>query len=114
MLVDEIIGKDGNIEIIKLLIDAGLDVNSVNEYGKSLINIAILNDNIELVKLLIEAGVDVNAVDSNGYCPLFYAIQNHYGHIIKLLIESGAHTNININVTLDSVNSVPVIQMVTG
>jgi ankyrin repeat protein len=91
----------GHIEVVKLLIEAGADVNAqpkalqgdfhrqraVPEYlGPALID-ASRGGHSEIIKLLIEAGADVNAKDLYGRTALMYA---WHTEIVKLLIEAGA------------------------
>lgn len=68
-------------EITKLLIDKGLDVNAVDEYGKTPIYSAIgtmQTDKYgiefdEIITLLLQSGVDMNHKDKDGRTPLEYA-----------------------------------------
>ena len=52
-----------NIKKIKLLIDAGADVNAYSEglWGFTALMSAVLSQNQEIIKMLIDAGADVNA-----------------------------------------------------
>jgi ankyrin repeat protein len=45
-----------NIESIKLLIEAGADVNSVDQFGSTVLDTAKLFDNKEIINLLLEHG----------------------------------------------------------
>jgi ankyrin repeat protein len=49
---------NGHIEIVKLLIQAGVDVNTKDRYGNSALMIAVYKSNLELVNLLIKEGAD--------------------------------------------------------
>ena len=85
--------KDGDAELVKLLIDAGADVNKANEKGETPLYWAAANGRTECVKLLIDAGADVNKADKDGRTPLILAA--YYGHAecVKLLINAGADVN---------------------
>ena len=76
--------KINNIDIIKLLIDKGTDVNVKNKIGNTPLYYA---KDLEIAKLLIDNGADVNAKNNQGNTPLHYA-QNL--EIAKLLIDNGA------------------------
>ena len=51
----------GTSKCLKLLLDAGADVNRPDKRGNTSLHAAAFGSNVECVKLLIEAGADVNA-----------------------------------------------------
>jgi ankyrin repeat protein len=75
----------GNIEIIKLLLERGADVNLVNEEQTNALMLA--HDNI-VAKLLLDNGADPN-VASDGYTVLMSADLE----LCELLIQYGATVN---------------------
>ena len=96
--------RKGQSEIVKLLLDAGADVNAKSETLKTTpLHSAIWNLDSEIAKFLIDKGADVNAMDEYGMTCLHYAelnIQN-----AELLIANGANVNakreLNGNTPLD-------------
>jgi uncharacterized protein YnzC (UPF0291/DUF896 family) len=76
--------EDGDLEIVKLLIENGADVTAEDNYA---IRRASQNGHLEVVKYLIDNGADVTAEDN-------YAIRtaSQEGHLetVKYLIENGA------------------------
>ncbi|MFA6252272.1 MAG: ankyrin repeat domain-containing protein [Candidatus Paceibacterota bacterium] len=85
--------KDGYSEIVKILINAGANVNfSEGMFGNT--SLIIADDNLEIVKILINAGVDVNAKDRKGNTALMYAASNGKNAIVLELINAGADVNI--------------------
>lgn len=83
--------KTGNVEVIKLLLNNGADINAVDYYGQSPLFFAIKEKNLELVKFLVENGAIVNTKeDGFGKTAFHYAISNQDINIIKYLIEKGA------------------------
>jgi ankyrin repeat protein len=61
---------DGNIEIVKLLIKYGADINRAHENLGSALLLAVINNHIDIVKYLLEYGADLDIADENGYTPL--------------------------------------------
>lgn len=79
--------KYGQKEIVKYLIDNGVDVNKLDFQNRNTLNRICFKDiqqDNELVKILVDAGSDLNNVDSNNNTPLM--------HITKALgsIEHGS------------------------
>ncbi len=54
------------IEICKILIDNGANVNMKNDRGETALYLAFKNQHKEIFKLLIDEGADVSAKDENG------------------------------------------------
>jgi len=74
-------------EIVKLLLDAGANVNSRDRYGRTALHDAARSSDVDIVKALLEHDADVNLADNEGILPL--QITNN-GVIARLLIEKGA------------------------
>lgn len=84
----------GRIEVVKKLIDLGIDVNKKGgTFNAGAIERAAANGHIEVVKYLINYGakLDTSEPESN---TLFSAIQGGHLDIVKLLIENGIDTTI--------------------
>lgn len=75
----------GNVELAKLLIQAGYDVNKRDLHNKTILHL-VMNENI--LNLLIESEADVNAVDNFQKTPLHSALKKE---IIEGLLKNGAH-----------------------
>lgn len=102
LLMLESLKKNPNIELIKFLLNSGIDVNYKNEYSMSPLILASLQGNFELIDALINAGADVNVKTTednkyggkNGMSALMFAIKN--GAEIKTvnrIIQAGADVN---------------------
>jgi len=76
--------ENGQLELVKLLIDAGADVTADNNYA---IIWASYKGHLEVVKLLIDAGADVTADDNKA---IRWVSQKGHLEIVKLLIDNGA------------------------
>jgi len=83
-----------DFQVLKLLIDAGADVNIRDEKGHTPIHEAALHTNIEFMKILIGKRADVNVKDEKGWTPLHWAVSNRHFQVVKLLIDAGADVNI--------------------
>lgn len=58
--------KRNDLEIAKILLKRGVDINGIDLAGRTALHIAARNDNPLLAKLLIDNGADVNIKSSNG------------------------------------------------
>ena len=84
-----------NLEMAKLLIDAGADLNlnSRHKLNATPLQGAAANNWIDLAKLYISRGANVNCRSEEGISPLAEAAANGFLDFAKLLIENGANVN---------------------
>ncbi len=76
----------GNAEIVKLLLQAGAEVNARTQNGLTPLMIAAkVNRNPEIAQLLLQAGAEVNAKDKAGQSALDYAVASRNSKIVDLL-----------------------------
>lgn len=80
--------ESGHQEIVKILIDAGADVNATTEDGQTALMLASQNGHQEIVNILIDAGADVNATAEDGQTALTLASQNGHQEIVNILIDA--------------------------
>jgi|LakMenEpi03Aug12_release.lakeMendotaPanAssembly.Ray.scaffolds.fasta_scaffold356995_2 ankyrin repeat protein len=89
----------GNQEIVQLILDRRLDVNSKNFDGKTALHLAAEKESISLLRLLMEYSADIHSEDNFGNQPLWVSVFNaSAGEIEKLvivtfLLENGADVN---------------------
>jgi len=103
--------RTGSIEVAKVLLEAGADVNQTTRYGWSPLLAATHNQNYQMAKFLIENGADVNLANKGGWTPLYLATDNRNIEggdyptrtpdmdtleFIKFLLDSGADPNARI------------------
>lgn len=80
--------------LFKLFLDGQIDINSKDEDGTPLLNVAIRCENESLVKKLINLGVNINIPsEDRGYTPVMDAVWKGNKKITKLLIQKGADLN---------------------
>lgn len=77
--------KNNNIEVVKLLISKGADVNAIDEFGRSALFFAVSKDNIAIAKILINNGADVNIESKLNQTALMLAIDKNNKDMINLL-----------------------------
>jgi ankyrin repeat protein len=89
----------GKLEILKLLIEHGADVNAygIADRGQTPLGAAVLAGQVEAVRTLIAAGADLNKptglIEQLRMPPLSLAVEWKRTEVIRVLIEAGADLN---------------------
>ncbi|KAL5600867.1 hypothetical protein FOVSG1_006897 [Fusarium oxysporum f. sp. vasinfectum] len=81
---------NGNIEVVKMLLEKGADARAATENGWMPLHEASENGNLEIMKMLLEKGADATAATMDGRTPLHEASGNGNLEIMKMLLEKGA------------------------
>ncbi|KAF5851166.1 hypothetical protein GGP41_003998 [Bipolaris sorokiniana] len=81
----------GDIETVKTMLDAGVDVERQRDDGATPLVIAISKRHADIVQLLLERGIDVDSPVLNAP-PVFHAVKasEHAPRLIQLLLDHGA------------------------
>lgn len=95
----------GDLEKVKLLLNAGIEVNTKNSHGSNALIEASWAGKKEVVSYLLDAKADVNSVSSGQLTALSAAVNQKQGSVAFLLLEHGANPNV-----VDSVGSTPLIE----
>lgn len=90
---------DGNLEMVRYLVEHGADVDYFDNYFTSLM-LACSKGNLEMVRYLVEHGADVNIQIQSNEGNTALMIASAYGHfdIVRYLIRHGANVNLRNNV----------------
>jgi ankyrin repeat protein len=89
----------GDAAIVKALLKAGADPNTVQGEGEPVMLTAARSGNVEVVKALVAAGGDVNVRERfYGQTPLMWAAIENHAAVITELAARGADVNARANV----------------
>ena len=80
----------GCLDIFRLLLSKGTDVNAQDDRGRSTLHIAIDQHQVEMVPLILQHKPKINISDSFGNTAIMYAIQKGFIDIAKMLEKYGA------------------------
>jgi ankyrin repeat protein len=77
-------------ESVQLLLDAGLDPMSLDNFGQTPLHYAVRNGNKVALSLLLKSGADPNAADAEyGSTPLHFAAALKADDVIRDLVAAG-------------------------
>ena len=85
--------KKGWNLVVQTLINAGTNVNEVNQYGETALILASARGRYFVVQTLIRAGADVEAASNHGSTALIWASLNGHNSTVQTLIAAGANVN---------------------
>ena len=104
--------RENDLDTVKVLVEAGADVNQVSEFGWTPLLTATQNRFYLLGAYLLEQGANPNIANEGGWNPLYIATDNRnieggdyptrkpdMDHLafIRLLLEAGADPNLRMN-----------------
>ncbi|TRX96003.1 hypothetical protein FHL15_003145 [Xylaria flabelliformis] len=82
--------REGQIDVFRQALPAGLPANLTNDKGDTLLMLAAYYGHAELVKLLIQHGADPNRLNDRGQSPIAGAVFKKEDAVIDALLEGGA------------------------
>jgi ankyrin repeat protein len=90
----EVTVASGNVELLKLLLELGVDPNAPSSrYGSTLLHMAAIANRTACARLLLERGGDPDRFDHVGWSPLHWAAFLGNAEMVGLLIQHGADPN---------------------
>ena len=90
--------KEGNIDIVKLLLKLGKDINGRNTANQTPLVSGASNRNLDVVRLLIERGAEVDSRDIFGWTPLHYTSQDGHVEVSRVLTSTDRSRDHGANV----------------
>jgi ankyrin repeat protein len=89
--------KEGNSEVVKLFLEAGMDIEVKTTGGQTALMIAALTNKTDVAKLLLEKGADVNAKNKHGGTALMTAAWKGHKEIAQLLLAENPDLKVKDN-----------------
>jgi len=84
---------DGHLEMVRLLIAHGANVNSAKY---SLLGVAAEHGRADVTIALIDAGANIEGLSAYGATPLLDAAGQHNWECSRILVEAGANVNVSV------------------
>ena len=89
-----IASERNNIELVKLLLEKGADVNGESMGKNTALHIASEKNNLFIANYLLKKGANVDARNARNETPLFKSCRINLIKMTKLLLDNGANPNI--------------------
>jgi ankyrin repeat protein len=85
--------RTGDLETLRLMLQAGMPVNLVDHKSNSLLMLAAYHEEAAIVRLLLDQGAAVDQRNDRQQTPLGGVAFKGYAEIARLLIQAGADIN---------------------
>lgn len=92
----DLAAADGNVGLVRLLIQRGADVNAAGSDGRTALHTAAAGGHQDVIHILVEHGANVDTADSDGWTAVLFAASSGRCHVgaLKALVEGhGANVN---------------------
>ncbi|WP_353279072.1 ankyrin repeat domain-containing protein [Wolbachia endosymbiont (group B) of Longitarsus flavicornis] len=90
--------KEGNLDLLKVLLNKGDNINAKDKYGWTPLHYAVEHNRFDVMKLLINSNaISIEAKDRNGKTPLHVAARQGCITSINLLLSKGANVTAKTN-----------------
>ena len=74
-------------DVMQVLIDAGADIEAMEEKGRSPLHVACLSGSLAVVKMLLKAGAGVCVLSNGGSTCLHFAAHHGHTEIVRYLVD---------------------------
>jgi len=105
--------QQGRLPVLEQLLEAGADVNLLNDDENAALWFACVSNNIDLLACLISAGADLDNQNVNGATCLIYAASTGKLGVVDTLIDAGADLSrqtLDGFTALDCASTLPVLR----
>jgi len=85
--------RNGEVEPLAAMLEAGLPVNLSDAKGNSLLMLAAYHGHLEATKIILKHGAEVDRRNSHGQTPLGGAAFQGYEEVVHLLLQHRADIN---------------------
>jgi len=82
--------NSGDLNKVCDLLEAGADINALDEHGQTALMNAAHRGDVELTRLLIQRGAELNHTAKYRLTALMLAVIGNHTEIVRLLVEAGA------------------------
>jgi ankyrin repeat protein len=81
--------EHGHVEVGKLLLDNGADINIGDYFGDPAINVAAFYGQLAFLKMLVERGAELNVPGRNRFTALSHAVSRGHTEVAEYLLSVG-------------------------
>jgi hypothetical protein len=81
---------ENKTDLIKQMVQSGVNIESVNDDGTTVLMVSAYKGNVDLVKFLLDSGASIETRDNRGSTPLMWASMGGDVDVVELLLDRGA------------------------
>lgn len=85
---------NGNLALVEKIVSAGIEIDSLDDEGRTPLMYAAFNGHTAIVKVLVKNGAEVNKPDPNKRTALMFAASGPFPETVLFLLEQGANPNL--------------------